>query len=476
MNGDRFLRWLIITGLILRLAFMKWGAPLYYGTPDYATNGGDTWAWVSSMQNLVHTGTYTADPNYPDGKFFRPPGYALFLMVFYILSGFNLALSFKLAAFVQILLDTISIWLVYQIIRKTSRNETLSAIGSFLYCFYPFALVWTSVLYPESPSLFFMLLSIYLIVKPVSARNYIISGLSLGFSVLLRVQIIFLLPAIAWYLYKRHQSLRYLILKPAICFFLAFGACYGSWPLRNLFYGKFIPAQELVNDKHFSEDFVSYMFYIWSVKTDHRPQFDQIINGQQVQWPEASYLNPGDSATLAHLARLCDSCGRGFSHFQASTGLIKSPIIEDNECTRYIASEFKRLRSEQIRNNTFHFLIEVPLGNFKKAFFKSGLYDKKSWLVQIISSLLFSVRTLLIFTGLAGIWYNRKACLIDRDFCNLLLIYFIGWYVALCAGYRNIEMRYFLPTDVLLLIPAGLLIHIPLRIRSEKVKQRITRS
>jgi len=73
---------ILLLGLILRIVFMIWGAPIYYGTPDYAAKGGDTHAWAMSMQNLVHHGTYSADLNYPDGKFFRPPGYHIFFDAF----------------------------------------------------------------------------------------------------------------------------------------------------------------------------------------------------------------------------------------------------------------------------------------------------------------------------------------------------------------------------------------------------------
>jgi hypothetical protein len=223
-------------------------------------------------------------------------------------------------------------------------------------------------------------------------------------------------------------------------------------------YGKFIPAEELQNDKHFSADFIAYMFYIWSVKTDHNPQFDQIIHDQPVEWPKASYLHPGDSATLAELAVKCNSCGRGFSHFKASAGLIPQPIYEDNQCTKEIAETFNRLRKEQIKENPLHYYLIVPLGNLQKALFKSSLYGQKSKIVVIVSTLLFSYRTLFIILGLIGIWINRKAKLIDQQFLQLIFVYFLLWYLVLTFGYRNIEVRYFLMNDILLLIPSAVVL------------------
>jgi hypothetical protein len=450
------IRNIVLLGLMLRIAFMIWGAPIYYGTPEYAAKGGDTHAWVVSMQNLVHTGTYTADTNYDDGKFFRPPGYSFFLLPFYFLSGFNLKLMYLLAQIFQVLLDTISVLLIYRIIKNANGDEKIALLGSFLYCIYPFSIVWSPYLYAESPSVFFLLLSTYMITKEPGKRNYILSGIALGFAVLLRVQIIFAVPAIAIYLIIKNKSFIKLFATPALFFFIAFGITYGSWPLRNLCYGKFIPAEELQNDKHFSADFIAYMFYIWSVKTDHNPQFEQIINGQKVEWPEASYLHPEDSATLARMAVLCNTCGRGFSHFKASAGKIDKPIIEDNDCTKEIAATFNRLRREQIQENKFHFYIAVPLSNLKKALFKFSLYGEKSFLVKLVSTVLFTYRTLFIFLGLIGIWLNRKMKLMNQDFLTMILIYFTLWYLVICFGYRNMEIRYFLMNDVLLLIPASI--------------------
>lgn len=237
-----------------------------------------------------------------------------------------------------------------------------------------------------------------------------------------------------------------------------FGLTYGSWPIRNLIQGKFIPAEELRNDKHFSADYYAFMFYIWSVKTDHNPQFEQIIHGQPVTWPRSSYLHAGDSATLAELATKCNTCGRGFSHFKASAGIIPTPIYDENKCTVEIAETFNRLRNEQIKENPFHYYILVPLGNLQKALFKSSLYGQKSKIIIIASTLLFSFRTLFIMLGLLGIWLNRKVKIIDQLFLQMIFAYFVIWYITLSFGYRNIEVRYFLMNDILLLIPSSVVL------------------
>lgn len=234
--------YLLLFGTAIRLFFYFIGAEIYYGTKEFAVNGGDTWSWVECMQNLVHHGTYTIDLNYPDGKFYRPPGYAFFMMIFYFLSGFNLQIALKIMSVAQVLLDIITIRYCYGLILNTSNNEKFALSGALLYSIYPFSLVWTPVLYAEAPSLFFMFAGLYYITKSTTKKDYIISGLLLGFMVLLRVQTIFLIPAIALYLYIKNKKLNIFITSPVIFFFIAWSLVYGSWPIRNLLHGKFVPA------------------------------------------------------------------------------------------------------------------------------------------------------------------------------------------------------------------------------------------
>jgi hypothetical protein len=462
------IRNLIIIGLILRLGFMFIGAPLYYGTSDYATNGGDTWSWADSMTNLVHTGTYTCDPSYEDGKFYRPPGFAFFLMIFYLISGCHLPLAFKLAVFAQILLDTISIFLVYGIVKNNKGSEKLALGAALLYTIYPFVIVWAPVLYAETSSIFFMLWGIYLLSITPTRTSLLLAGFAIGAAILTRLQIFFIIPGLLYFIYLRSKSVKGFFTSPFIWFFISFGITYGSWPIRNLMHGQFIPDQKLENNAHFSRDYIAFMNYIWSVKTDHRPQYDHIIHGEPVVWPKASYLHPGDSATLARIAVQCSTCSRGFSHFMYTVGLAKERIKDYNACSQEITETFNRLREEQIKENFFHFAIIVPLSNLKKCIFKSALYDAKSNLVKIVSTILFSYRTLFIILGIIGLWLNRKQKMISKELSGLILIYNISWIFMLCFVYRNIEIRYLLMTDILLLLPAMITIQVLFKTTNKK--------
>jgi hypothetical protein len=98
----------------------------------------------------------------------------------------------------------------------------------------------------------------------------------------------------------------------------------------------------------------------------------------------------------------------------------------------------------------------------KKAILKNSLYDTKSS-IRRLASFLFYYRTLLILIGIIGtvLILKNKA---NKNFGRFSLLYFLLLYLALCAGtgamFRNIEVRYFLHADVVLLIPAAYLIQL----------------
>jgi hypothetical protein len=92
-------------------------------------------------------------------------------------------------------------------------------------------------------------------------------------------------------------------------------------------------------------------------------------------------------------------------------------------------------------------------------------------LIKILSSSLFLVRTLFIFLGLAGIFLGIRNHFYQFRFWILILGYMITWYFFLSFFYRNMEIRYLLPCDVLLLIPASY-VFFPLLIPNKKKASR----
>ena len=444
---------IIIAGLILRLVFILFGAKIYFGRENIFVDG-DTWAWLTCMQNLFDHGTYTLDASHEYGYFVRTPGYGFFMGIFYFISGKNWDLAFPIIGWVQVFLDTISIWFIYQIaLQLFNRQHKIAVVPAILYAFYPFAITWTPVVYSETSSLFFMLWGLYVLFCSKRNSKYFLSAALLSFSALTRPQLLPLLPFIMLYIFFSHDELKKRI-QYMFLFGLGFLLIYGPWPLRNYInHQKVVITQDLRGLPNADEDWIAFTQYIYSVKTEFQPQFDQIIHNQNVDIPAIAFTDTEDSLKLIQVIDMAKNCASSFSHW---SGYWNKPFKEPN-CNQEVKSLFDELRTKQIQANPFHYYVTLPLLNLKKALFKYKLNDT-STMAKKIASLLFIGRTLLILLGIIGLYLmiRNKMALAEM---YLILFYFLFIYLALCFGtgpqFRNIEIRYFLQVDVLLLLPAG---------------------
>jgi hypothetical protein len=151
---------------------------------------------------------------------------------------------------------------------------------------------------------------------------------------------------------------------------------------------------------------------------------------------------------------LCKNNSKGFSNWK---GYWKNEVDVDSGVT--IEKLFNELRENQIKFNAWNFWWTVPLENLKKAIFKTDLQNNASGMNKL-ASMLFLYRTLLIFLGLFGTVYIFKS---ESKIWVLLFFFFALVYFTICFGtgaqMRNIEIRYFLQADVLLLFPASFTIY-----------------
>lgn len=460
LSSSKAFFYILLLGILLRLFFVFFGGKIYYGKADYFTQG-DTPTWFYSFVNLVNSGTYTIDPATDNAKFFRPPGYSFLFGIFYLLTFKNYILASKLLVVLQVLMDIFSIWLVQQIsfLSLREKNERKKTIfgnsAAFLFAVYPFVIVWAPVLYAETSSLFFLLLSVFFSMKLISNKNSLISGIFGGIATLIRLQCIFALPILCFaFLFQKTDVKK----KIKVMAFFGFGVMitYGLWPARNYFlHNRIVFSQDLNIGNFWSKDYMAFMDYVYAVRTDHYPVYQSLIHGEKVNWPEASYMNKRDSILLDSVSKLCNTCGTGFSYFMVNEGMRAQTIDPATNCDSSIASIFNELKAEQKKNNALHYWLTVPLGNLQKCFFKFSLYGNKSSIVKLLSSMLFIFRTLFIFLGFYGIYLGIKNKFFSMGFSFFILSYPIVWYLYLSFFYRNMEMRYLLHTDVLLLIPAA---------------------
>ena len=464
MGIKNFLRknylWLILfIGFSARALFYLFVAKIYYGTSDFYV-GGDTSGWMICIQNLIHHGTYTMEFSEPTGYFFRPPGYSFFIGFFYLLSGENTDLCYRMIIWAQIFLDTISILLIYKIVERVSASKRWGALSALLYALYPFVIVWTPIVYAETFSVFIVLFSLWNLVRHSRKRHLFLCGVFLGIASLTRLQLIFVFPSVLLAVLFHYRNNFYAVLKYVSLITVGFVITYGWWPARNYFlHDRLIFSQDLSAVINWDKDYMGFMDYVFAVKTDYQPQYSQIVNGgEHVEWPPAAYIVKGDSEKLARVSKMCHDCGYGFSAFIKNEGLRKGNLPKDSSCSAEIAQLWSELKANQVQCNKANYYLWVPLGNLKKCFFKNGLYKPSTGMVYFASSVLFGYRTIMIFLGLSGLilfyWMKKKIPLLMK----IILLYFILWYFWNSFVYRNMEIRFLIHADLLLLIPAAFLL------------------
>ena len=441
----------MFVGLLLRLLFVLVGAKLYFGIENIFV-GGDTTAWACSIQNLIDFGTYTINTNHEYGYFGRTPGYSFFIGIFYLLTGKDWNTAYQIIGWSQVFLDTIAIYFVYKIgLKIFSEDKKSAVIPAFLYATYPFIIVWNPIVYSESLSIFFLILGVYYFICEEKKYNYFFSGAFVSFSILCRPQVLPMIGLMTIVIMFHNRKNISTLFKRTAQFTLAVLIFYGSWPIRNyLNHGKIQLTHDLRGFETWTPDVISFQQYIYSVKTEWEPQFSNILNNEKVIFPIEAYLSKSDSLNLEKAIYLSKNCGSGFSQWN---GYWKEPVSGQN-CNEEIKSIFDKLRKNQIKHNPLNFYLILPLKNLQKALFKIKLYDTKS-LSRKLASYFFIYRTLMILLGIIGVFLLFKEN--SSGYISLITFsYFILLYFTLCAGtspqFRNIEMRYFLPADVLLLL------------------------
>ena len=461
LKSNRFslpITWILLFGLVIRVLFILKGGSVYYGKEDFWLMGGDTHGWMNSFLNLLNHGVYTSNPDIENAKFFRPPGYSFAMGIVYLLCGKDLAITYKALIWLQTFFDIITIYLIYKIAIITTKNKLISYISAFLYATYPFVIVWVPILYAESFSLFFMIAGLYFFIKSGSEWKYFWAAFLTGLAALCRLQCLPLLPVMLLVILISRENWN-VQLKRAFLFSIGILLGYGLWPIRNYInHDRFVLTEDVDIGGHWSHDYFALMDFLFATQVDVEPQWSQILTDQEVSWPSNLNLDSSEKNLLDSLTVLLKQCGTGVSYFRYYSGLNYDTILPGRNCDSAIEAGFKLLTANQKEKNKFNHYIKVPAGNVKKAFFKSALYGNKSPSVKMIAIGIFGYRTLLLFVGIAGLYFAWRKKLMQQDLLFIILFYFLGWYGFMCIAFRHLEIRYFLHADLLLLFPAACLI------------------
>jgi hypothetical protein len=428
------------------------GAQAYFGRANVHVDG-DTAAWTVSFLNLLETGAYTANPEHPHGSFARMPAYSFVIGAFYLASGRDLATAYRALAWSQILVDSACVYIFFRMGLTVFGALRPAIVLGALYASYPFVIVWTPVVYSEALAVNTMIASVYIFAHRRRPLHAAASGGLLGVGVLLRPQLLVMAPLMALSIAYRGNGRSGL--RDAAAFVAGLALVYGPWPVRNYVqHGRLVLTQDISGFKNWAPDVLSFMQYIYSVKAEWEPQFTEIARNQVPRFPPEAYAVAGDGEKLERAVHLAQTCGSGFTRWKQS---VRAPLSGPN-CDDEIAQLFGELRKSQYRNNPVNAYLKVPFKNLRKAIFKQTLNDTGST-ARRLASYFFSYRTVLVLIGLGAAITLLYRGTDATGVIWLSLTYALVWYVLLCAGtlpqLRNIEMRYLLPADILLLVPAA---------------------
>jgi hypothetical protein len=458
---DKLLLAILLLGILIRVAFLMVGAKAYYG-PELEFSNGDSSSYMTSFQNLWQYGTYSHDLLEPDAAFGRLPGYPFFYGIHYLI--FGPAHAIQAVACTQTLLDCISILLVFLITYQLSPKENRLApyVAAAIYALYPFIIVWTTIIGTELLATFLTLLWLYtLLCTNRGWLTYVLVGIEISMLFYVREFMGILLPITCLYLLFSEgkaigQALRTCLL---VCF--GFGMLYIWWPARNYaFQHRIVLVKpERAGYINYKDDMMGFLNWVHSWSNESTYWLQQALNNPEPPFPKEIFASAQEQQQALALVKQANECGSSFYVYKHGTRP-PAPLVEPNssqpaaDCNQQVKEGFDKLSHSFKARQPVAYYTRVPLQNVYKVFFKSGTQDsagvsKK----QLLISLLFGYRTLLLVLGLVGLLIYRK-----NSGLYPIAMYWVFAMFFLCGYFRQLEMRYLLQADVLLLLPASLLI------------------
>lgn len=446
---------ILIIGFLIRLLFWFFGAEKILSGELYSA--GDTPGWTDSFLNLLNTGYYTFDPANPDAAFGRVPGYSFFWGLHYVIWGKHYV--YQAVAVSQILLDCGTVYLLFRTSYTLFQDTKIALLTALIYATYPFSILWITVSYPEILTNFLCCSWLYLLLKRAKGIHYVLMGLLCAVIFFVRefagITLVISLAVVWWE--ERHASSlsRY---KKCLIILLSFLSLYSLWPIRNYInHDQLVFGRSYNGFAKYSNDYVAYRNWTLCWDSDETKWQKAVCSdADTISFPDNIFRSKEEKRQAEALTLKARNCGSSFLEWR---------IIYDKDfvypsdvtyCNDTIAEGFQNLRSNYIRNFLFDFLTKMPLENLGKIVFKNSVYENSivSQSFKTIYRLVFAWRSLLILSGLLGImFYIRKKPMLLPIALFIAIIYFYFCMIA-----RYVEIRNFLYSDTLLLLPATVFI------------------
>lgn len=185
----------------------------------------DSIQYINLAQNLIKSGSYINQNGLPTA--FMPVGYPIYLFLIFKFISQDLIV----VKIFNILISALFILILYQIFKTILTIKQLN-LFLLLFAFYPNFLLNANVFMPDYLASFFMWFTIYLLLYD-SSKYYkiLLSGLFIGFGVLLRPQYS-LVPFILLILLHKKEHLKKFLIR-VLLFFAAISIMIMPWLIRN---------------------------------------------------------------------------------------------------------------------------------------------------------------------------------------------------------------------------------------------------
>ena len=121
--------------------------------------------------------------------------------------------------------------------------------------------------------------------------------------------------------------------------------------------------------------------------------------------------------------------------------------------TAEVGEGFHQLRQSYARQHPVSYWLHVPGSNLLKAFFKSSTAASLGGAKDLAIRVLFGYRSLLLLLGVLALWVHRR-----EPGMWPIALFSGGMVFFVCFLMRNLEMRYLLQADILMLLPAAVLL------------------
>jgi hypothetical protein len=468
---------------ILRALFSIYGAPVYYGmAAPLCYSFGDATSYMWAAENLINHGHYSFDYLEPDADFGRLPGYPIFYGLHYLIFGPIKAIYATLWS--QVVIDSLVVLLVFNIMRRLAPASLAAPwIGAILYATYPFIIFWVPMIYTELIATDVTLVIIYMLLcysrKAISA---ILLGVVVAVGLFTREYLGLFLPiAMLWVVWAHGGLRRATAWRAAILVGLGFALLYGGWPIRNyIVSGRLILLKPktagYASHKVDLDEFRSWV-HCWT--NDENPWISQVADGKgPIIFPSEIFADKQEETRAQRLAMLARRCGSSFfmqreaigsniygskeaGHsiyevYRDTTFMMSDPtylFYRNHNCNETIGAGFRELRAGYAQRHPVSYWLAVPGQNLFKAFFKSQTSAGIGGVKDLVIKVLFAYRSLLVLLGLIGLTLYR-----NNKGLWPIAIYTVSMLLFICFVMRNLEMRYLLQADVLLLLPATLVL------------------